>query len=92
MPNCRVLLVEDGGSNQQLISLVLREAGAEVSCAANGEEGVRCAISAQFDLILMDMQMPVMDGYSATARLRELDCRLPIIALTAHAMRGDRDK
>jgi two-component system, sensor histidine kinase and response regulator len=92
LPPCQILLVEDGESNQQLISLILQEAGAEVTCAANGQEGVRLATSRVFDLILMDMQMPVMDGYTATTRLRELGCELPIIALTAHAMRGDREK
>jgi CheY-like chemotaxis protein len=90
--DCRVLLVEDGESNQQLISLVLREAGAHVTCAWNGEEGVTVATRTQFDLILMDMQMPVMDGYTATECLRKLGCTVPIIALTAHAMRGDREK
>jgi len=88
----RVLLVEDGQSNQQLISLVLEQAGAEVTCAGNGREGVTSATRSQFDLILMDMQMPVMDGYTATECLRNLGYELPIIALTAHAMRGDREK
>jgi len=88
----RILLVEDGETNRDLISLVLSRVNANVTCACNGLEGVHAAEAGEFDLILMDMQMPVMDGYSAAQRLRSGGCRLPIIALTAHAMRGDREK
>ncbi len=88
----KVLLVEDGDSNRKLISRFLAKNGAEVAMAENGELGVQRAIEAAFDVILMDMQMPVMDGYTATARLRELGRSEPIIALTAHAMMGDRLK
>jgi len=88
----RVLLVEDGETNRDLISLVLTRANARVMCACNGQEGVEAAETGEYDVILMDMQMPVMDGYSAAQRLRSGGCRLPIIALTAHAMRGDREK
>ncbi len=88
----RVLLVEDGETNRRLIRCVLEESGARVVCAVNGQEGLDRAMAEPFDLILMDMQMPVMDGYTATRRLRDAGCQWPIVALTAHAMRGDSDK
>ena len=94
---CRLLLAEDGPDNQRLISLVLRKAGAEVTVAENGQVAVDRALAAQregrpFEVILMDIQMPVMNGYEATARLRQEGFRGPIIALTAHAMTEDRHK
>ena len=92
LPPIRVLLVDDGETNRDLVSLVLREAGATVVCATNGQIGVARAREEAFDLILMDMQMPVMDGYTATRTLRSLGFRTPILALTAHAMRGDQEK
>ncbi|HUT11264.1 MAG TPA: ATP-binding protein [Thermoguttaceae bacterium] len=102
--DCRVLLVEDGFDNRRLIALLLSKMGADVTVAENGQEaleeiaarlapdGNRDAEKEPFDLILMDMQMPVMDGYQATARLRQDGYRGPIIALTAHAMSYDRQK
>ncbi|MCA8961763.1 MAG: response regulator [Planctomycetes bacterium] len=95
--DCRVLLVEDGLDNQRLISVVLRKAGATVEIEDNGRSGLERALDAwtesrPFDVILMDMQMPGLDGYSASAKLRELGYPLPIIALTAHAMAGDRER
>jgi len=88
----RVLLVEDGDTNRKLISLVLRRAGAEVSAAENGKAGVESVLKHPVDVILMDMQMPVMDGYTAATVLRQQGMTLPILALTAHAMKGDEEK
>ncbi len=88
----RVLLVEDGQDNQFLLSHFLRSSGAEVDLAVNGQVGLDLARQKQFDLILMDIQMPVLDGYQATSRLREEGNRTPIVALTAHAMKGEKQK
>ena len=90
----RVLVVDDGVANRRLLEIVLRDAGAQVVTAENGQVAVDMALAARdagepFDVILMDMQMPVLDGYSATRKLRELDFTAPIFALTAHAMKGD---
>jgi len=95
--SCRVLLAEDGVDNQRLISFILNKAGAEVTFAENGRQAVDLALGAwrrgrPFDVVLMDMQMPVLDGYQATQALRDEGYAGPIVALTAHALRGDREK
>lgn len=97
LDSVRVLLVEDGQDNQRLISFILKKVGATVEVADNGKIGRDKALEAlsagePFDVVLMDMQMPVMDGYTATGELRNAGYERPIIALTAHAMSSDRDQ
>ena len=93
----RVLVAEDGLDNQRLIAHVLQKAGAEVTLAEHGQSAVDSALAANaagapYDVILMDMQMPVMDGYVATAQLRARGYTQPIVALTAHAMMSEWQK
>lgn len=93
----KVLLAEDGVDNRRLISFHLRKAGCEVTTAENGKIAFEMATTAAregapFDLIFMDMQMPVMDGYQSASKLREAGYQGRICALTAHAMTGDREK
>jgi PAS domain S-box-containing protein len=87
-----ILLVEDGDTNRKLLRVTLTRSGANVVTAENGKIALHLAGEESFDLVLMDMQMPVMDGYTATRILRDRGFTGPIIALTAHAMKGDREK
>lgn len=92
----RVLLAEDGEESREVITLHLRHAGCQVTPAVDGEQAHRlatdAAAAAPFDVILMDMQMPVMDGYTATSRLRAEGYQGVIVALTAHALTEDRER
>ncbi|MCA9137612.1 MAG: response regulator [Planctomycetales bacterium] len=92
LPPKSVLVVDDGEANRRLIELVLTRAGAIVTCAENGQEAIEKINAGDFQLVFMDMQMPVLDGMSATKRLRSAGCRVPIVALTGNAMKGDREK
>ena len=90
-------MAEDSPNLQRLLVYMLGDAGALVTCTANGQEALKAAQAVDrtdqaFDLILMDMQMPVMNGYDATRAMRSCGITTPIIALTAHAMSGDRDR
>ncbi|MBC8145771.1 MAG: response regulator, partial [bacterium] len=91
-----VLLVDDGLVNQAVAANLLRRRGHRVTIANNGKEAVDLVAHEEFDIVLMDVQMPVMDGFEATARIREHEAEtgdhLPIVAMTAHAMRGDRER
>jgi PAS domain S-box-containing protein len=87
-PQARVLVVDDGPENRDLVTLVLEEYGLQVEQAENGKAGLDRALQGQFDVILIDIQMPVMDGNTATRLMREHGLKLPIYALTANAMKG----
>lgn len=87
-----ILLVEDALDNQRLFSLYLTRAGATVTVAGDGERGVKRAMESAFEVILMDLQMPILDGYSATAELRAKGYKGTIIALSAHAIKEEKDR
>jgi CheY-like chemotaxis protein len=90
----KILLVEDNEMNRDMLSRRLKRKGYEVELALDGQEGVTKAQSGSFDLVLMDMSLPVIDGWEATRQIRATPdvATIPIIALTAHAMSGDREK
>ena len=90
----KVLLVEDNEMNRDMLSRRLIRRGFEVILAVDGEQGVASAQKELPDIILMDMSLPVLDGWEATRRIKAADATraIPVIALTAHAMAGDRDK
>lgn len=88
-------MVEDNIDNQKLAERMLEKLGSQVDVAENGRQAIEMLEEASYSLVFMDCQMPVMDGYEATAHIRKLDReikRVPIIALTAHAMKGDRER
>ncbi len=96
-PTYRILLVEDNLVNQKIAQRLLEKKGHDIRLAANGEEALECFQRERFDLILMDIQMPVMDGQAATTHIREIEMetgirRTPIIAMTAHALKGDMER
>jgi CheY-like chemotaxis protein len=88
----RVLLVEDNADIQEIVRRILESIGAEVATAENGLECLRHVESGAFDLVVMDMQMPMLDGFETSRRLRRSGCKTPIVAITAFAMSGEREK
>lgn len=92
LKNCRILVADDSRDNQILISRILRISGADVQLANDGVEAVEQALAGDFDLVLMDIQMPHLSGHEATAKLRKNGFTKPVIALTAQALQEDRQK
>ena len=88
----KILVIEDNPQNMKLIGFVLKKYGHEVIEASGGLEGVEKAINLQPELILMDIQLPDIDGLEATRRIRKTMLKIPIIAITSYAMAGDREK
>ena len=88
----KILLTEDNKTNQEIILGLLEDSGIIIDIANNGQEAVDKFKSNKYELILMDLQMPIMDGYEATKLIRELDSKIPIVALTANAMKEDIEK
>ena len=87
-----VLLAEDNAVNQEFLKIVFKKKGWQITCANNGKEAVDMIVNHNFDIILMDIEMPVMDGLEASRVIRTNGVKTPIIALTAYAMKGDREK
>ena len=94
MKKMLVVVVEDNETNMYLISFILRKSGYEVIEARTGEEAINLAIKEKPDMIIMDIQLPGIDGLEATKRIREseADEKIPLVALTSYAMTGDREK
>ena len=90
--NPKILVAEDNLPNQKLIQILLQKMGLDVTVVEDGQAAVEKALSETYDLILMDMQMPILDGYEATRQLREKSYSVPIIAVTANAMVCDEKK
>ncbi len=90
--NANVLIVEDNKTNQMLLKIMLEELGIKTQIAHNGSEAVEMVQENSYDLILMDENMPVMNGMEATKKIRQLNIATPIIAVTANALKGDREK
>ncbi|MCP4105667.1 MAG: response regulator [Desulfobacteraceae bacterium] len=88
----RVLVAEDNPTNRDIIKAVLKKSGIIVEIVNNGKEAVQAVNDRSFDAVLMDVQMPEMDGYEATRKIRALKQNIPVIAITAHAMKGDEKK
>ncbi len=88
----RVLVVDDSPDNLRLTTRMLTASGADVECAADGESAIKVLASLSFDVVLMDIQMPGLDGYETIRRLRAMGYRKPVLALTAHAMKGERER
>ena len=86
----RILIVDDNEDNRDVLSRRLKRKGFEITMATGGQEAIDKAASDKPDLILMDLNMPELDGWEATTTIRESGNKVPVIALTAHAMEGDR--
>ncbi|HVK60318.1 MAG TPA: PAS domain S-box protein [Bdellovibrionales bacterium] len=91
-PGARVLVVDDSPDNRALVKAFLGKIGVEADVAADGSDAVTKAMSEHYDIVFMDLQMPIMDGFKAVKILRDKGYRRPIVALTAHAMKGDRER
>lgn len=88
----KILVVEDSTDNQALMEIILKKKGAEVDFAGNGEDGFKKALAKDYDVVLMDIQMPIQDGYETVQKLKSKHYSKPIIALTAHAMADEKEK
>ena len=88
----RILVVDDSEDNRDILKIMLKSTGAKIETAENGEAGIERALNSEFDVVLMDIQMPGIDGHEAAKRLRSKGFRKPILALTAHALKEDRER